>query len=79
MRSVSLGKEGSDRRIDDSPPSDPSSTVRKTEWLSLNDLRKAKLALALQSALGAVCYVSRKVGGKATPAARTAWEACPAS
>jgi hypothetical protein len=59
---------------------EPSSTVRMTECLSLNNLRNDKRALALHFRISepdAVCYISRKVGGKATPAARTAWEACP--
>jgi hypothetical protein len=53
-----------------------------TECLSLNNLRNDKRALALHFRISepdAVCYISRKVGGKATPAARTAWEACPLS
>jgi hypothetical protein len=61
---------------------EPSSTVRMTECLSLNNLRNDKRALALHFRISepdAVCYISRKVGGKATPAARTAWEACPVS
>jgi hypothetical protein len=58
---------------------DPSSTVWKIRLLSLNDLRKAQRALALHFRHGSDYGISRKVGGRATPVARTACEACAVS
>jgi hypothetical protein len=58
---------------------DPSSTVWKIRLLSLNDLRKAQRALALHFRPGSDYGISRKVGGRATPVARTACEACAVS
>ena len=58
----------------------PSSTVRKIELLSLKDLGKGATALALHFRAKALYHLSsRKVGGIATPVARTAWEACSVS
>ena len=57
------------------PDFDPSSTVEKIEWLALKDLRKDKKALALHFWPEGYRGISRRVGGKATPVARTAWEA----
>jgi hypothetical protein len=60
-------------------PFGPSSTVRKIELLSLNDLRKDERALALHFCPERYDWSSRNVGGSATPAARTAWEALAVS
>jgi hypothetical protein len=55
---------------------DPSSTVQKVKMLVLNDLEKAKIALALHfRAYFLIIYSSRNVGGSATPEARIAAEA----
>src|SRR3981189_350584 len=51
---------------------DSSSTVRKIRSLALNDLRKSKRALALHFRAARYHWSSRKVGGMATPVARTA-------
>jgi len=59
--------------------SDSSSTVRKIELLSLNDLRKDERALALHFCPERYDWSSRNVGGSATPAARTASEALAVS
>ena len=56
-----------------------SSTVRKIRSLALNDLRKSKRALALHFRPARYHWSSRKVGGMATPVARTACEACAVS
>jgi hypothetical protein len=57
--------------------SNPSSTVQKVKTLVLNDLEKAKIALALHfRAYLLIIYSSRNVGGSATPEARIAAEAC---
>ena len=54
----------------------PSSTVQKVKMLVLNDLEKAKIALALHfRAYLLIIYSSRNVGGSATPEARIAAEA----
>ena len=44
--------------------------------LELNNLDKAKMALALHFQLSRCPYSSRNVGGSATPEARIAAEAC---
>jgi hypothetical protein len=54
----------------------PSSTVLKFRLLALKDLRNVKSVLALHFPPGCYHWSSRKVGGIATPVARTAWEAC---
>lgn len=59
-----------------SSSSNPSSTVQKVKMLVLNDLEKAKIALALHfRAYLLIIYSSRNVGGSATPEARIAAEA----
>ena len=56
--------------------SNRSSTVQKVKTLVLNDLEKAKIALALHfRAYLLIIYSSRNVGGSATPEARIAAEA----
>ena len=57
----------------------PSSTVLKIRLLALKDLRKDKSLLALHFQLGRYHWSSRKVGGIATPVARTACEASAVS
>ena len=57
---------------------DRSSTLSKTEALTINDLRKRQVAVPTHFPASAN-HTFRTLGGMAAPVARIAWYACPVS